>query len=62
MEDRNGNKETTDYEKEKYAEIVDMAEYIDEDIEYSDVYNYAVDKVQNTVLHNLERWKIWKKK
>ena len=54
MNDINGDTTTTEYEKEKYAEIVDMCDYI-ENYEYGDVYNYSVDKTKDTVLHNLER-------
>ena len=54
MGDRSGDTMTTKHEKDKCADIVNMAEYIDEDIEYADIYNYAVDRVQHSVLNNLE--------
>ena len=53
MNDRNGNTTTTEYEKEKYTEIVNMAQY-DNNTEYSESYNRSVDRMKDAVLENLE--------
>ena len=53
-EDRKGECNINDYEKARYEEIIDMADYMNDE-EYSDVYNYAVDRMKDMVLNNLER-------
>jgi hypothetical protein len=50
MGDRNGDMTTTEHEEEKYREIIDMADYIE-----NDYYNEAVDRLKDTVLYNLEK-------
>ena len=50
MGDRNGSLNTTEHEKEKYTEIINMADYMP-----NDYYNEAVDRMKDTVFNNLER-------
>ena len=50
MEDINGDMSTTEHEKEKYEEIVNMADYME-----NDYYNESVDRMKDTVFKNLER-------
>jgi hypothetical protein len=53
-DDTTGHCYINDYEKEKYKEIINMAEYEEDDVSYADSYNNSVDEMKALVEKSLE--------